>query len=98
VERVIRALAYLKKEHPRNKKIARALKYFRRNRGRMNYAVLAAENLPIGTGIVEAACKTILTFRALVQSNRFESAWKLLKAVYVKDVKVPENVIALNAR
>lgn len=118
VERVIRALAYLKKEHPRNKKIARELRYFRRNRKRMNYAVLAAQNLPIGTGVVEAACKTlatarlkrsgmrwreaggqaILTFRALVQSDRFESAWELLKAVYVNDVRVPENVIALNAR
>ena len=118
VERVIRALAYLKKQHPRSKKIARELRYFRKNRGRMSYAVLAAQHLPIGTGIVEAACKTlatsrlkrsgmrwreaggqaILTFRALVQSDRFESAWELLRAVYVEEVKVPENVIVLNAR
>lgn len=118
VEKVIRALAHLKKKHPRSKKIAREINYFRKNRKRMNYAALKDRKLPIGTGIIEAACKTlatarlkrsgmrwryeggqaILTFRSLVQSNRFEPAWELLKTGYKQTISAPENVIALNAR
>jgi hypothetical protein len=118
IQKVIRTLSHLKKKHPKSKKIATELNYFRKNRKRMNYASLKERNLPIGTGIVEAACKTlvtarmkrsgmrwrhiggqaILTFRSLVQSDRFEHAWELLKVGYKKKVVVPENVIALNAR
>jgi hypothetical protein len=57
--KVIRALVHLKKQHPRSKKIARELKYFRKNRHRINYFQIANKNLPIGSGIVEAACKTL---------------------------------------
>ena len=45
------------------KKIARELKYFRRNRHRMRYAVLKKQGLPIGSGVTEAACKTLATQR-----------------------------------
>ena len=62
-EKVIRALVHLRDRHPRRKKIATELKYFRTNRGRMNYAELKAKNLPIGSGVVEAACKTLVTQR-----------------------------------
>ena len=94
VEKVIRSLVHLRDTYPRRKKIARELKYFRHNRHRMRYAVLKKQGLPIGSGVTEAACKTlatqrlkrsgmrwgeqggqaILSFRALVQSNRFERA------------------------
>ena len=40
VEKVIRSLVHLRDTYPRRKKIARELKYFRRNRHRMRYAVL----------------------------------------------------------
>ncbi len=63
VEKVIRSLRYQRDCHPRSKKIAQVVKFFRRNRRRMNYAKLAAEGLPIGSGIVEAACKTLVTQR-----------------------------------
>lgn len=63
VEKVIRALAYQRERHPRRKKIVKALKFFRRNRHRMQYATWAAEGLPIGSGVVEAACKTLATQR-----------------------------------
>jgi hypothetical protein len=63
VEKVIRALVYLRDRYPRRKKIGEALKYFRRNRHRMKYAELHAKNLPIGSGVVEAACKTLVTQR-----------------------------------
>ena len=43
--------------------MATELTYFRRNRHRMNYAVLLDENLPIGSGVIEASCKTLVTQR-----------------------------------
>jgi hypothetical protein len=63
VEKVIRALVYLRKKHPKRKRIRQVLKYFRRNRHRMRYAEAAAAKLPTGSGIVEAACKTLVTQR-----------------------------------
>jgi hypothetical protein len=63
VETVIRALAYLRSKHPRSACIERELKYFRKRRHRMRYAEMKAEGLPIGTGVTEAACKTLVTQR-----------------------------------
>ncbi len=63
VEKVVRALVYLRNQHPRRKKIASELSYFRQNRRRMRYAELADRRLPIGSGVVEAACKTLVTAR-----------------------------------
>jgi hypothetical protein len=63
VEKVIRSLIHLRKQHPRKKKIATELRYFRQNRHRMRYAWLKAQGLPIGSGVVEAACKTLVTQR-----------------------------------
>ena len=63
VEKVIRSLVHLRDTYPRRKKIARELKYFRRNRHRMRYAVLKKQGLPIGSGVTEAACKTLATQR-----------------------------------
>ena len=39
------------------------LSYFRRHRARMRYAVAKEQHLPIGSGVVEAACKTLATQR-----------------------------------
>jgi hypothetical protein len=39
------------------------LGYFREQRHRMGYAHLRAQNLPIGSGVLEAACKTLVTQR-----------------------------------
>ena len=63
VDKVIRALKYQKSRHPRSKKLARELGYFRRNRERMQYAEVDSVNLPIGSRVVEAACKTLVTPR-----------------------------------
>ena len=63
VERVIRALRYLRCKHPRRKRIKQVLGYFCRNRKRMDYAGAAQRGLPIGSGVVEAACKTLVTER-----------------------------------
>lgn len=63
VEKVIRHLRYLVGKRPRNRKLVAALKYFRDRRHRMRYATFARRHLPIGSGIVEAACKTLVTQR-----------------------------------
>ena len=63
VERVIRALVHLRSKYPGNERIAQALGYFRNNRHRMGYAEAKAQGLPIGSGVVEAACKTLVTER-----------------------------------
>ena len=62
-EHVIRSLAYQSKKHPRRKKIAVVTSYFRTNRHRMSYAAAKKAGLPIGSGVVEAACKTLVTQR-----------------------------------
>ena len=118
VEKVIRALVHLRKKHPRKKKLTTELKYFRRRRDFMRYAEIADQKLPIGTGVTEAACKTlatqrmkcsgmawreeggqaILTLRALIQSDRFAAAWKLIIDGYKREIAVPENVIPFPAR
>lgn len=63
VDIVIRALNYLKKKHPEIKKVAQTASYFRRHRDRMKYAETRQRGLPIGSGVVEAACKTLVTQR-----------------------------------
>jgi len=71
VEVVIRHLVYLAKKHPGNARIATELQYFRSNRDRMRYAKAASENLPIGSGVVEAACKTLVTQRLKLSGMRW---------------------------
>ena len=81
-------------------RIEAELTYFRNQRPRMNYPEYLRQNLPIASGVVEAACKTLvtqrlkrsgmawtvaggqalLTFRSLIQSQRWSSAWTLLAA------------------
>jgi hypothetical protein len=63
VEKVIRALCHLRDTHPRKRKLSTELAYFRCHRHRMRYAQAQAQNLPIGSGVVEAACKTLATQR-----------------------------------
>jgi hypothetical protein len=64
-ERIIRTLTYHQGRAlgSRRKRIRAALTYFRRQRGRMLYAVYQRQHLPIGSGVVEAACKTLVTQR-----------------------------------
>lgn len=62
VETVIRALNHLKRKTT-SALIARELGYFRNNRTRMRYAELKARGFPVGSGVVEAACKTLVAQR-----------------------------------
>jgi hypothetical protein len=74
VTKVIRALVYLRDCHPRSKKIGAELGYFRRNRRRMRYESWARRYLPIGSGVTEAACKTLVTQRMKRSGMRWRHA------------------------
>lgn len=49
------------------------ISYMERNLDRMEYALLSDENLPIGSGVIEAACKTVVKAR----SNLSGARWKI---------------------
>ena len=74
VEKVIRALDYQRKRFPRRTRIGEVLRYFRRNRHRMRYADTQARHLPIGSGVVEATCKTLVTQRLKRSGMRWRCA------------------------
>lgn len=74
VEKVIRAITHLRDQHPRRAALGRELGYFRQNRRRMHYAEAKAQRLPIGSGVVEAACKTLVTQRMKRSGMRWRDA------------------------
>ena len=74
VEKVIRALDYQRKKFPRRTRIGEVLRYFLHNRHRMRYAHTQTRHLPIGSGIVEAACKTLVTQRLKRSGMRWRHA------------------------
>jgi hypothetical protein len=113
IEKIIQHLSYQLKKHPKKDSLKTELNYFKNNKQRCRYLTVSEANLPIGSGIVEATCKSlvtqrlkrsgmcwkeqggqaILTFRALLQSELFDTAWEMLNKKYIFDVKLPGNVI-----
>jgi len=63
VQKVIRSLAYLSKKFPRSEKLSSVVTYLRTHRHMMHYAAYREKALPIGSGVVEATCKTLVTQR-----------------------------------
>ncbi len=63
IDKVIRALKHLASKHPRKTSLATELAYFRKHKKRMRYFDLQKKGFMIGSGIVEAACKTLVTQR-----------------------------------
>lgn len=63
IEKVIDTLKYHSRKSPKNKKLSKELQYFRNNRHRMHYAQALKSNYPIGSGVTEATCKTLVTQR-----------------------------------
>ena len=65
VDRVIETLRYRvrKAKGTQRTAVRKELTYFRHQRHRMNYAAYLREHLPIASGVVEAACKTLVTQR-----------------------------------
>jgi len=62
---IIRTLKYHagRARGARRKRIRSALTYFRNQRERMQYAAYQRQHLPIASGVMEAACKTLVTQR-----------------------------------
>lgn len=115
VNRTLRALRHLRSQHKTNKTLEASVTYFTNNQHRMRYAEAKNKGYPIGSGIVEASCKTlvgqrlkragmswqhnggqgILTFRALIKSNRFDKAWDVVAKQYKKNVIAHKNIPSL---
>jgi hypothetical protein len=73
-DKVIRALCRLRARYPRREVLHQAVAYFREHRHRMPYARLRAQQLPIGSGVVEAACKTLVSQRLKRSGMRWREA------------------------
>lgn len=71
VRAVIGGLEYLKRKHPKIIKVAKVLNYFRKNKSRMRYAEWKRAGLMIGSGLVEAACKTLVAQRLKLSGMRW---------------------------
>lgn len=56
----------------RRKKLDSAISYFSNNKARMKYAGNMKENLPIGSGVTEAACKTLIKQRLCNSGMRWK--------------------------
>ena len=61
--KLIRAVRYRRSKMKENPEIEAELKYLQRNRRKMNYFELQQNKLPIGSGVVEAACKNLIGAR-----------------------------------
>jgi hypothetical protein len=69
--KVIRQLGVLARKHPKQKVLARELAYFRNHKNLMRYAELKQSGLPIGSGVVEAACKSLVSQRLKLSGMRW---------------------------
>lgn len=70
---VINSLDYLRRKNPRIKRVAQVVAYFRKNKARMRYAVCKREGFMIGSGVVEAACKTLVAQRLKLSGMRWST-------------------------
>ena len=74
IRHLSKALVKLPKNATRRRKdLRREIDYFRKHRKHMNFARLRARGLPIGSGVVEAANKTLV----VVRMKRSGSHWRL---------------------
>lgn len=61
--KLLRAARYRRSLIKENPEIESEIKYLQHNRARMNYFELRQKKLPIGSGVVEAACKNLIGAR-----------------------------------
>jgi hypothetical protein len=76
VEKIITEMESLSKKKSLTKKIkdnlSSALTYFKNHKHMMNYSEHITENLPIGSGVTEAACKTLVKQRLCGSGMRWK--------------------------
>jgi len=72
IDKIISHLKYQLRKNPTLKNLKTEITYFTRNRQRCDYARLKSENKPIGSGIVEAACKTVVQMRLKRSSQHWD--------------------------
>ncbi len=72
---VLKALEYQRSvaDPPTAKELTKSMSYITRHKkqGRLNYAAAKRDNLPIGTGVTEAAAKTLVTVRMKRSGARY---------------------------
>jgi len=74
VDTVMGALGRLRTRFPRRQALHKALAYVRAHRHRRRSSALRAQHLPIGSGVVEAACKTLVSQRLKRSGMRWRTA------------------------
>ena len=76
--RVLHSAAALRQRYPMSKRAGKefqtAYNYLRARTRHMQYADFRAQGLPIGSGITEAACKTVFTQRLKLSGMRWSKA------------------------
>jgi|TARA_B100001964_G_C14195648_1_gene583184 hypothetical protein len=85
VRSVHRYCARCRKGTARHKALTREAGYFRANAKKMDYATYRAAGIPISSGPVEAACKTIVGHRL----KRSGMRWSLAGAQRILNLRVP---------
>lgn len=71
VKKVIGALEEMRKKNPKKSAVKKELAYFKKNEERMKYAEWKKEGYMIGSGVVEAACKTLVAQRLKLSGMRW---------------------------
>lgn len=85
IRAITRASAGVRRGTERHKVLRRAIKFLRQNRERMHYALFIADGLPIGSGPVEAACKTVVQQRL----KRSGMRWSIAGGQHVLNLRCP---------
>lgn len=83
VAKVIRAIRYRRSLVPKNKDVETELKYLQHNRKKMDYFEYKKNNLPIGSGVVEAACKNLIAARL----KKSGMSWSTTGGQYILELR-----------
>ena len=57
----------------RDEEVRQTMTYYTNNKSRMYYAYQLRHNLPIGSGVTEAACKTVVKQRMCISGSRWKN-------------------------
>jgi hypothetical protein len=88
IRRLLNSAAVLRSRHPlkrtKEQEFAKAYNYLRERTKHMHYAAYKRVGIPCGSGVTEAACKTIYTQRLKLSGMR----WKRAGAQMILDLRV----------